>query len=62
MKNYMVTVEISGLFDVPVKADNLEHALDLAKKIQPQDAIKVRTKKIGIMHWETGEVTSIYEG
>ena len=62
MKNYTVTVEINGLFDVPVKANSLEHALELAKKIKPRDAIQVKTKKIGILDWETRKVTSVYEG
>ena len=61
MKDYIVTVEINGLFDVSLKANSLEHALELAKEIEPKDVIKTKTKKIDIIDWEARKITSVFE-
>lgn len=62
MNKYMVTVEINGLFEYEIRAENLEDALSKAKDINPGDVIKLKnTKRSAVLDWETRKLTSVYE-
>jgi len=61
-KKFMVTLEINGLFDHEVQAENLEEALKAAKNILPRDVIRLKsTKRSGIVDWETRNISSVFE-